>query len=171
MVAVRMDDRMSARVDPSDVVQEAFSVAYKRLPEYLGDPAIPFYPWLRQIAWNCLVDLHRYHVLAGKRSVRREQPLQLSDTSATKLADRFLASGSSPLKQLLREEAGAYLRATLARLAPGHREILVLRYLEQLNGAECATVLGISEKAANQRHLRAVRRLHHLLAEGLSGGG
>ncbi len=165
MVAVRIDDRLSARIDPSDVVQETLSVAYKRLSSYLREPAITFYPWLRQIAWNSLVDLHRHHVLAERRSVSREEPWQLSDASADRLAGRFVAAGTGPMKRLLRDEARARVRATLERLAPAHREILTLRYLEQLGGAECAAVLGISHKAANQRHLRAIRRLHRLLAD------
>lgn len=169
MVAVRMDERLSARVDPSDVVQEALSIACKRLPGYLRRPPISFYAWLRQIAWNCLVDLHRRHIAADKRSVAREEPMHLSGTSAAELGERLKASGTSHIKRLVREELRARVQAAIAKLAPAHREILVLRYLEQLDGAQCAAVLGISRKAANQRHLRAVRRLHRLLGDDTSG--
>ena len=163
MVAVRIDDRLSTRIDPSDVVQETMAVAADRLSDYLRDPPLPFYPWLRQIALNRLIDLHRRHILAGRRSVDREEPLGLSDTSAVKLADRVLAGGTGPVKRLLRDELRARVRATLARLDPADREILVLRHLEQLSMAECTAVLGISEAAAKKRHVRAVRRLRHLL--------
>jgi len=65
MVAVRMDDRLSARIDASDVVQETLMLAAKQIADYLRDPPLPFYPWLRQIAWNRLAVLHRRHLEAG----------------------------------------------------------------------------------------------------------
>jgi RNA polymerase sigma-70 factor (ECF subfamily) len=168
MVAVRIDERLSACIDPSDVVQETMAIAAERLSDYLRDRPLPFYPWLRQIAFNRLLDLHRRHVLAGRRSVDREEPLGLSDASAVQLADRVLAGSTSPLKRLLRDELRARVRATLAGLDPADREILILRHLEQLSLAECTAVLGISEAAAKKRHVRAVRRLRCLLDDELS---
>ena len=72
MVAVRMDPRVAARLDASDIVQETLVEASRKLPEYLRDEPLPFYPWLRQIAWERLVDLHRRHVQAQKRAVGRQ---------------------------------------------------------------------------------------------------
>ena len=72
MIAVRMDPRLAARIDPSDVIQEATAEAARKLPDYLQRPACPFYPWLRQIAWERLVQLHRHHIHAQRRSVKRE---------------------------------------------------------------------------------------------------
>jgi RNA polymerase sigma-70 factor (ECF subfamily) len=169
MVAARMDERLSARVDPSDVVQDALTVASERLAEYLRARPIPFYPWLRQIAWNRLVDLHRSHVMTDKRSVAREEPWRVSDASTHRLAERLLARETGPLKRLLKDEMRARVRATLDRLSEDDREILLLRHVEQLNGAESAALLGISEAAAKQRHVRAVRRLRRLLEDELSG--
>jgi RNA polymerase sigma-70 factor (ECF subfamily) len=168
MVAVRMDDRLAARVDPSDVVQETLAMAAQRLSEYLRQPPLPFYPWLRQIACNRLADLCRRHIQVSKRSVRREERLGLSDASAIRLADRVAARGSSPLKHLLREELRARVRAALAALATADREILILRHLEQLSFAESAAVLGITETAAKQRHVRALRRIRRLLDDAIS---
>jgi RNA polymerase sigma-70 factor (ECF subfamily) len=165
MVAVRMDERLAARVDPSDVVQEALMVASRRLPDYADQPGIAFYPWLRRIAWNCLVDLHRRHVVAGRRAVGREEHLDISGTSAALLADQLLASGTSPLGRLLRKELRTTIRAVLGRLSAEDREILLLRHLEQLTMTECAAVIGISETAATQRQLRALKRLRHLLED------
>src|SRR5262245_42620975 len=87
MVACRLDRRLAARVDPSDVVQEVLAEADRKLDRYLRDRPLPFYPWLRQLAWEQLATLHRRHVRAGKRSVRREQPdlLALPDESAADL--------------------------------------------------------------------------------------
>jgi RNA polymerase sigma-70 factor (ECF subfamily) len=166
MVAARMDDRLAGRVDPSDVVQEALMVASKRLPRYASNPSVPFYPWLRQIAWNCLVDLYRRHVLASKRSVLHEEELVLSDTSVGLLADQLIADQTSPLGRVLRKELRARVRAVLDQLSNEDREILLLRSLEQLSTAECAAVIGISEAAATQRQLRALKRLRQLLEDG-----
>ncbi len=106
MVMLRMDPRLHKRFDPSDVVQESLATAHKRLPKYLSEQPLPFYVWLRQIAWNHLVDLHRRHVQAERRSVTREHPwdIALSDQSALKLADRLPATVSSPSRRLLRAE-------------------------------------------------------------------
>ena len=169
MVAVRMDDRLSARVDPSDVVQETLLVASERLPAYLAHPALPFYLWLRRIAWERLVDLHRRHIRADRRSVLREEPLRVSDTSAMQLADRLFAGGTGPLKRLLRAELVARVRTAVGRLAEGDREILLLRHLEQLKLVDCALVLEISQTAAKKRYLRALERLHRLLRQQQSG--
>ena len=163
MVAVRMDDRLAARVDPSDVVQETLMVASRRLAQYVGEQPIAFYPWLRQIAWNCLVDLHRRHILAGRRAVDRDRHLGISETSAAQLVDHLLTSETGPLGSLLKEELRTRVRAVLGQLSEQDRELLLLRHLEQLTMGECAEVMGISETAATQRQLRALQRLRRLL--------
>src|SRR5437870_763694 len=103
MVAVRMDRRLAARVDPSDVVQEALIEADRRLSDYLRDRPMPFYPWLREMAWERLVALHRRHIAARRRSVNREElpGAELSDESAVELARHLVNHGSSPSKGLL----------------------------------------------------------------------
>src|SRR5437763_12378901 len=82
MVAVRLDRRLTARIDPSDVVQEALVDAARKLPEYLRQQPMPFYPWLRRLAWERLMKLYQRHITAGKRSVTREAPCPLPDESA-----------------------------------------------------------------------------------------
>ncbi len=164
-VAYRLDRRLAARVDPSDVVQEALAEASRRLPEYLRRRPLPFYPWLRQMALERLAALHRRHVQAQRRSVRREEAglPALPDESAQELAERLAASASSPSQRLVRNEARERVRAALGRLAPADREVLELRHLEQLSVAETAAVLGVSAGAAKTRHLRALQRLRGLL--------
>ena len=164
-VSYRLDRRLAARVDPSDVVQEVLAEAARKLPEYLRQRPLPFYPWLRQMALQRLAELHRRHVRAQRRSVRREEPglLPLPEGPAEELADRLAASASSPSQRLLRSEARQRVRAALKLLAPADREVLELRHLEQLSAAETAAVLGISTAAAQSRHLRAVQRLRALL--------
>jgi RNA polymerase sigma-70 factor (ECF subfamily) len=165
MVALRLDRRLTARVDPSDVVQEALLEAAQGLSDYLRQRPVPFYPWLRQLAWDRLVALHRRHLHALRRSVKREQPLapHLSDESAQQLADRVLARQSSPSDRAVRSELRVRVRAALDRLGERDREVLMLRHLEQLSTRETAAVLGMSEGAVKARHLRALERLRVLL--------
>ena len=169
MVAIRMDPRLAAQLDPSDVIQEALVQASPKLTNYLNDRPMPFYPWLRQLTWERLAHLHRRHVAASKRSVTREQDcdLYLPDQSAMELAGRLVASGTSPSARLVREEARSRVQAGLAQLATRDRELLVMRYLEQLSVGEIAAILGISEGAVRTRQFRAVERLHALLGDDL----
>jgi RNA polymerase sigma-70 factor, ECF subfamily len=165
MVSLRLDPRLAARVDPSDVVQEALAAAYPRLDGYLSNPPLPFYPWLRQFAWDCLLQLHRRHVKAGRRSVKREEVSTpgLSNESVLKLSERLMSRGSSPSNHMIRQELRDRLQAALAKLAPGDREILVMRNLEQMPAVEIAAVLGVKEGTVRVRHLRALERLRALL--------
>ena len=169
MVAVRMDDRLSARIDASDVVQETLMLAAKQLADYLRNPPLPFYPWLRQIAWNRLAVLRRRHPEAGKRNVSREQALDISNASAIQLAERFACRESGPLRRAVRREMCQRVRAALSALAESDREILILRHLEQLSYGDCAAILQVTEVAAKQRHVRALRRIRRLLEDDASG--
>jgi len=164
MVAVRFDPRLAARVDPSDVVQETLAEAAANLDRYLRERPLPFYPWLRQLAQRRLIDVHRRHVQARRRSVTREAgPPGLPDHSALALADRLLARTSSPSAGLRRQERRDRVRAALAALPEPDREVLVLRILEALPTRETAAVLGMSEVAVRSRQVRALDRLKVLL--------
>lgn len=171
MVACRMDPRLRSRVDPSDVIQEALVDAAKGLSGYLAAPPLPFYPWLRQFAWNRLVDLHRRHVLARRRSVKKEIPLvmRLPAESASHLAARLESPRTGPVTRVVRDEMVARVRAGLELLSAAEREVVVLRQLEGLSVREVAAVLEITEAAVKNRHLRAIRRLRELLPTESSG--
>ena len=164
MVAVRLDRRLAARVDPADIVQEALLEASQNLADYLRDRPVPFYAWLRQYALQRLSKLHRHHLGAQRRSVAREETWEsfLPDDSAAVLADRVLARESNPSHQVLREELRHRVQTALAKLGPRDREVLMLRHLEQLSTTEVAEVLGLSESAVKKRHLRALERLRTL---------
>jgi RNA polymerase sigma-70 factor (ECF subfamily) len=172
MVRLHLDARVAGRVDPSDVIQEALLEASQKLAEYLVKRPIPFYPWLRQLAWEKLVKLHEKNLRAGKRSVLREEgPVQqLPDDSALDLARRLAGAGSSPSRRMLQAEMAERVRAALARLPAWDREVLTLRYLEEMTTAEVAVVLGVSEAAVKMRHRRALDRLTPLLEDLNSGG-
>ena len=167
MVAVRLDPRLAARVDPSDVVQETLAEAHRRLDAYLAAKPLPFYPWLRQLAQDRLADLHRRHVRAARRAVGREEPAgpALSDASVAELAHRLAAPAPGPGEAAHRREQAGRLRAALARLPDTDREVLILRHLEQLSSREIADVLGVSPSVVYTRHLRALRRLRGALGE------
>jgi RNA polymerase sigma-70 factor (ECF subfamily) len=165
MIAVRMDPRLGRRLDPSDVVQEVLTQAWQELDDYLQARPLPFYPWLRQLAWQRLVKLHRHHIRAKKRSVDREaeDDMALSGASVLALADRLLAKGASPSSRVVREEIYLRVREALERLPERDRELLVMRYLEQLSTHEIAAILGVSDGAMRTRHVRAMERLRDLL--------
>jgi RNA polymerase sigma-70 factor (ECF subfamily) len=164
MVAVRLDRRLAARVDPSDVVQEVMLEAAQGLAQYWAERPLPFYPWLRRLAWKRLLKLYQHHLAAQKRAVGREQPgLPLADESVLDFAGRFVAPGTSPSNRLVREELCARVRDALDALSEADREVLVLRFLEQLSTAETAAVLGTTEGAVKTRQTRALDRLCRLL--------
>lgn len=165
MVAVRMDRRLSTRIDPSDVVQEALTEANQHLREYARTRPIPFYPWLRRLAWERMVAMSRHHIRSHKRSVAREEPrpLALPHESAFDLAARLAASGTSPSGRLSRQEVRERVHTALLALEENDREVLVLRYLEQLSTKETSVVLGVSEGGVKSRLMRALIRLRALL--------
>lgn len=166
IVEVRIDDRVRGRFDPSDVIQDAMVEAAKRLPDYARDRPISFYPWLRRIAIDRLFDVHRRHLDAARRSVRREisTDLELSSVSRQSLVNSLIAPDvDSPSVFQRRRELAQWL---MERLSHDDREVLVLRYLEQATNHEAAVILGISDNACAQRHGRALRRVRNFLNEG-----
>jgi hypothetical protein len=92
MVAFRLDRRLAARLDPSDIVQESLAQADRQLSDYLRRRPLPFYPWLRQFAWERVAKEYERHVQARRRSVTREEPPPLPDESVGQLARRLITS-------------------------------------------------------------------------------
>lgn len=172
MVHVQLDARLQARVDPSDVVQEAMIEAARRFPVYLREMGLPFYPWLRQIALDRIGRMHRNHLRIARRNIRRETPLEplLPDDSLQQLVSCVLYQGSDPAQRLSRKETGEQVRAALGRLTKEDREALVLRFIEHLSAAEAAAVMGVSESALRMRQLRALQRFQKLIADVLTPG-
>jgi RNA polymerase sigma-70 factor (ECF subfamily) len=163
-VALRLDARMRARVDPSDVVQETQMEACRRLPDFLERQPMPFHLWLRKTAYERLLMLRRQHVEARQRAVGRE--VGLPDRSSLLLAQQLLAAGSTPSQRLGRREMIQKVRKAVAQLGEEDREILLMRDFEGLSYQEVACLLDIEVAAARQRHGRALLRLHQLLAAG-----
>lgn len=164
LVQIHLDDQLAARVDPSDVVQDTLAEASQKIANYAREQPIPFYPWLRQMAWQRIIKTKEFH-LAQKRDVNKEQrwDLSISRDSVAELANRFCNSPSSPSRRLARAEQRLRVRQLIEQLSRNDREVLILRYLEQLSASECAEVLEISYDTYMKRHMRAVVRLRELL--------
>jgi RNA polymerase sigma-70 factor (ECF subfamily) len=162
MVELRLDPRLRARVDPSDIVQEAQWEAGRRLEAYLRQPALPFRLWLRQLAYNHLLKACRRHLGTSRRAVGREVPLP--DRSSLLLGQQLLAAAPSPSQHLAQRELARRVREAVARLAESDQEVVVLRVFEGLSNQETAQVLDIRPDAASQRYGRALLRLRqHLM--------
>jgi RNA polymerase sigma-70 factor (ECF subfamily) len=167
MVAFRLDQRLQGRIDPSDVLQDAYLEAWRDLDAYLRLPAMPFFLWLRGIAGNKLRELHRHHLGTRMRDPRREVSIYdgaLPETTTTALATELLANLTRASEEAIRLEIKARLQDALNTMDPLDREVLALRHFEQLSPAETAQVLGIKEKAAGMRYVRALRRLKQILS-------
>jgi RNA polymerase sigma-70 factor (ECF subfamily) len=166
MVQLRLDRRLSGRVDASDILQEAYLDVARRFPEYAAAPAVPFYIWLRTLTGQRLVDLHRRHLGAEMRDAGREVSLYrgaLPAASSASLAQHLLAGLTSPTQAALREEMQLRLQEALNSMDAVDREVVVLRHFEELSNAEAAEVLGINTSAASKRYIRAIRRLKAIL--------
>lgn len=172
MVAFRMDPRLQGRVDPSDVVQEVSLTAAGSLTDYLSRPAMPFFLWLRGIAGNKLLELHRHHLGTPMRDARREVSLyraSMPEATSAALAAQLMGRFSRPSEAAVRAEVKIRLQEALNQMDSVDREVLALRHFEHLTNAEAAEVLGIKEAAAGKRYLRALERLRDILA-GMPGG-
>jgi RNA polymerase sigma-70 factor (ECF subfamily) len=172
MVVVRLDRRLHARVDPSDVLQDAFLEIAERLGEYLLDPKLPLFLWLRLVVGQRLMKMHRQHLGTQLRDADREVSLYrqaLPAASSAALAAQLLGRHTSPTLAVLRAERMLRLQEALNSLDPIDREVLSLRHFEELTRSEAAQVLGITEAAAGKRYVRALKRLTDVLAE-MPGG-
>jgi RNA polymerase sigma-70 factor (ECF subfamily) len=172
LVHLRLDPRLRGRLDPSDVLQEAYLDAAKQLPKYVDQPELPFFLWLRQLTANRLARLHRFHLGTRKRDARLEQPLfrlLMPEASSEVLMAELVGDATGPDRATQHAESIRRVLDTLNALDPLDREALVLRHFEQLSGSEAAQVLGISPAAAGKRYVRALTRLKFALAQ-LPGG-
>jgi RNA polymerase sigma-70 factor (ECF subfamily) len=172
MVALRLDPRLQGRVDASDVIQEGYLDALKRLEEYIRDPSLPFYIWLRFLVGQRVAEHHRRYLSRPGRDVGREVSIYrgaMPGVSSGVLAARLLGKLTSPSQAAMRAERKLQLQEALNRMDPIDREILVLRHYEQMSNGDAAAALGLEKPAASKRYTRALERLEEILA-GLPGG-
>jgi len=166
MVQARLDPRLRGRLDASDVLQEAFVEVTERLDDYRASPKLPFFLWVRFLTGQKLLELHRRHLGAAKRDVRREAPGEapFPEASSISLVGLLRSQGTSPSSAAMRAETAEHLRRALDRMNRVDREVLVLRHFEQLTNDETALVVGLSKSGASLRYLRAAKRLKEALA-------
>jgi RNA polymerase sigma-70 factor (ECF subfamily) len=175
MVRLRLDPRLQGRVSPSDVLQEAFLQAAQRLAQYLREPTMPFFVWLRFLTGQKLLELHRRHLGTEARDAAREVSLHhgaMPEASSACLAAQLLGKLTTPLQAAIRAEMKLRLQEALNSMDPTDREVLALRHFEQFNNTETAEVLGITPSGASSRYLRALKRLKDTLGQvpgGLEG--
>jgi RNA polymerase sigma-70 factor (ECF subfamily) len=176
MVQVRLDRRLQGRIDPSDVLQESYVEMARALAAYLKEPVLPFFLWLRMITGRKLQALHRHHLGSKIRDAGREVSLHrgaLPQASSVSLAAQLLGRLTTPSLAAVRAELQVRIQEALNSMDHLDREVLALRHFEQLSNAETAQVLGISEQAASNRFVRALKRLKSILTSvpGLFEGG
>lgn len=172
MVELRLDRRLQARIDASDVIQDAHLDALARLDEYLRDPRYPLFLWLRLIVGERLLKLHRHHLGTQMRDAGVEVSIYrgaLPAASSAALAAQLLGKHTSPTQAAVRAERMMRLQEALNTLDPMDREVLSLRHFEEMSLAETALSLEIQEAAAAKRYIRALKRLKAILAS-MPGG-
>jgi len=166
MIEFRLDPCLWGRVDIDDVLQDVYLAARRRLPDYLRDPAVPVFVWLRTMTQQVLADTYRRHMGAQKRDARCDVPLHRRGTgSSISIADKLAASLTSPSKAAVRADTREQLYAALEKMDPIDREVLALRHFEDLGNDEAADVLGLKKAAASNRYVRALKRLKDIMSE------
>ena len=168
MIRLRMDRRLSGRVDASDALQEAYLDVRKRIAEYARDlAALPFLLWLRLIAGQRLTDVHRHHLGAQMRDAGQEISLHrgpFPQADSVSLAAQLLGKMTSASQAAIRVEHKLIVQEALNSMDPIDREVLALRHFEHLSNDETAQVLGLSKSAASNRYIRALKRLKETLS-------
>lgn len=168
IVAFRLDPRLRGRVDAADVLQEIYLEASRHMSDYLREPSLPLFLWLRGIAAHKLLEVHRFHLGTPMRDARREIALYrggLPGATSAAIAAQLLGHATRPSEAAMQAEARIRLQEALNSMAPLDREVLALRHIEQLTNAEAAGVLGIGAAAAGKRYLRALERLREILRQ------
>jgi RNA polymerase sigma-70 factor (ECF subfamily) len=172
MVRLRLDRRLLGRVDPSDVLQEAYLDIARRAEDYLANPTMPPFLWLRFLTAQKLMVLHRQHLGFQLRDAGREISLHrgaIPQATSVSLAQQLLGRMTSASQAAIRAELQTRLQVVLNGMDPLDREVLALRHFEELSNAETAQVLGLQKAAASNRYMRALKRLKDLL-DALPGG-
>lgn len=168
LIQLRLDRAIARRLDASDVVQDVLLEANQRLRDYLADPRLPFHLWLRHLAKDRLIEMHRRHRGAQRRSTDRERALTapaFGDQSSLDLAQQLADHELTPAAANIRRELEQRFLAAIEQLDDDDREIILMRHFEHLGNSEVAAALGLSAAAAGMRHLRALRRLRAILGE------
>ncbi|MBN1420945.1 MAG: sigma-70 family RNA polymerase sigma factor [Planctomycetes bacterium] len=174
IVRFRLDPRLQRRVDPDDILQEAYLNAAQRVKHFGGDSPTSAFIWFRLIVGQTLIDVHRRHLGAQARDAGREVPIHglgHPHATSTSMAGFLVGDLTSPSQAAMRREAAEQVEEALERMDPIDREVLALRHFEELTNAETAEALGIQQKAASIRYVRALGRLRGILSKLADFGG
>ena len=166
LVEIRLDDRVRGRVDASDVVQETQLEAFERIGEYLAEPKVPLFVWLRFLTLQKVSQFHRRHLGTQARDANREIALlrhELPAATSAALAAQLVGKLTTASQAAIRAELKSQVEEVLNTMDAKDREVLTLLHFEQLTHKETAAVLEISERAVGGRHVRALARLKKLL--------
>ena len=163
LVTAQLDQRLRARVSPSDVVQEAFFEAHRDFHQFRGESTAEFVAWLRRIVVNNILRVVEQHVLTEKRDVRREISLdevgRRLEQSTVRLESLLAAQIDSPSGYAIRREREVQLADALAALPPDYRDIIVMRHIKGLSFDEIARNMDRSSGALRMLWLRALKKL------------
>ena len=168
MIRLRIDRRLQGRVDPSDVLQEAYVDLAQQMPSYVDNPKLPFFLWLRLLVGQRLMRVHRQHLGAAMRDAGREVSLHrgpLPHASSASMAAQLMGRFTTASEAASRAERKLRIQAVLDRMDDLDREIIALRHFEELSNGEAAAVLGLSKSAASNRYVRALTRLQSELSQ------
>jgi RNA polymerase sigma-70 factor (ECF subfamily) len=168
LVELRLDRKVQRRVDVSDVVQDVMVEASGRLSKYLEDPSMAFHLWLRQIAWDRIIDTYRRHRVSAKRNMDREQSMAAPagpDRSTMELAVQLCDPALTPAAAATQREIAIKVEQAIEKMNEQDREIILMRHYEHLSNLEIAEILNLNPPAASMRYLRAVRRLREILEQ------
>ncbi len=168
IIQFRLAEPVRGRVGPDDVLQEAFLAARQRLKHYANSPATSPFIWLRMIVNQTLIDLHRQHLNAQMRDAAREVAVDnapYAEATSASVAIQLVGTFTSPSRAAARADLFSLVQAAIEQMDPIDREVLALRHFEELTNSEVAEALGIEQKAASIRYVRALRRLKEILAQ------
>ena len=161
-VRFRLDPQLRARIDASDVVQEANAEIVRRIGEYEERDGLPMFLWARFLTLQKLRQLRRYHLGSRRRDARREAAVPEPAIDTSHVAHELTDDGTLPLQNVEKAEARQRVTEALERLDPMERQVLVMRHYEGLSNQDVALVLGIQPAAASKRYLRALASLRGL---------
>lgn len=163
----RLNPILLKRLSVEDVLSEAYENAAKRLAYFAAHDDVPIYYKLRTILIQTLVDIERRNLKAQGRDAYREVESPKSEVQDKESSpfDNLPADITSPASRVDRDERHAILRRALAAMPENDRAILVMRHFDGMGNSECAAALGLTEKAASIRYVRALERLRQKLVE------
>lgn len=166
MVQLRLHPKLRGRIDPDDVLQEAWLKAVDRMSYFQREADHSPYIWLRLITTQTMIEMHRRHLGAEKRDAGREMSIHGgwdADSTASSLSFSLQGRLSSPSSAVRKEELAKQIDDVLNSMNNVDREILALRHFEELSNREVSQILNMSEQATSIRYFRALGRLKSLL--------